>query len=380
MKTIERVSLVTILALSLAVLETGRATGQDAPAPTPIVEKASRETTTQRKTTAPKIAVEPSASPAAGVAASPANIEAEEALDAEGDDERPTRRLKKANDMVRIGQSETVPEGETVKDAVVVGGDLIVLGTVRGDAVCVGGNLTLGPKAYVRGDTVSIGGQIEADPAARTDGQRVSIGGPFLGKLIGRDLLRHHVDREVRIGHHLPLGKLVIEIVYFLFMIFLALLMTVFLPRQLSRIGEHLAQAFPRSALLGLAAMVLVPLLVLILFITCVGSIFVPLVALVVAVTAWMGYIAFAEILGRRLIGERSVLAQIIVGLALLQCASFVAALLAMPGGIFALVAAPLKVMGAVIFIGANAIGLGAVAYSRWGRNSLDDTLTPPSA
>lgn len=105
------------------------------------------------------------------------------------------------SDIVSIGQSASLKEGETAEGMVVIGGSAVVEGEVDGDVVVIGGNADvssavdgdlvvfgsakLGPKASVGGDTVVIGGSLDADPAADIRGEKtlISLRGimPFAG-------------------------------------------------------------------------------------------------------------------------------------------------------------------------------------------------------
>jgi len=287
--------------------------------------------------------------------------------------------LSKKGDVVLFGQNKTIVAGEVVAgDVVVVGGNLKIDGTVKGDAVCVGGNLAVGPEAEIKGDLVNVGGKSDVDPAAEVGGDRVNVVGVPLG------ILKHfkhfkgvdHDRFDDGKGFVYRLAKLISELVFFLFLLFLALLMTVFMPRQLGRIDDHLTGDFPRSALLGVAVMILLPLVLIILAVTIVGIPLIPLVLLAVAVTCFMGYIAFGKVLGRKLMGERHVMLHILVGLALLQGASILGDLIALPGGSFMLVSGIFRTIGTIIFIGGGFLGLGAVVYSRWGKRTIAQTRT----
>ena len=298
--------------------------------------------------------------------------------DEEDDDDDDDDRSRQ--DIVLMGQNKTIEEDEVVSgDVVIIGGNLTVKGTVKGDTVCVGGNLTVGPKAVIRGDLVNVGGNANIDPKAKVKGDKVSIQGMPLGIL---KYLKHfeggkhheHFKHHKEAGFAFRLANFIKEIVFFLFLAFLALLVTVFMPRQLGRIDDHLTGDFPRSALLGIAVMLLLPLALLILTVMIIGIPLIPLLLLVVIVTALMGYIAFGKVLGRKLIGEKHVMLQIIAGLGLLQAASILGDLIALPGGSFMIVAGVVKTIGAIIFIGGMFLGLGGVVYSRWGKRTLAQT------
>jgi hypothetical protein len=106
------------------------------------------------------------------------------------------------NDRVQIGHSIVVEEGEeagdlvcigcsirmmgTCGDIVAVGGSISIEGTVKGDAVTVGGGMHLGENASVDGDVVTVGGGFSRHPNAVVKGDVTSRSGPaiFLGLLL----------------------------------------------------------------------------------------------------------------------------------------------------------------------------------------------------
>lgn len=289
--------------------------------------------------------------------------------DSGNEDDEEFIRNKDNEEVVSIGQDRVIQEDETIDgDAVVIGGNLAVYGRVKGDAVCVGGDLTVGPKAVIRGDAVNVGGKAQIDPAARIRGKKVNVSGFPLGFLKNFKGFKHrdHFNLEdTFLGRVL---HLVSSVVFLLFMLFMALLMTVFMPRQLGNIEEHLTGDFPRSALVGVAAPILLPLAFVI---TCIGILFLPFLFLALLVTCLMGYIAFSRALGRKLLGERSAMLQIFVGLVLVQSASLLGGLINLPGGAFSSAAMIIRAVGAVIFVGVSLAGLGAALYSRWGKRTL---------
>jgi hypothetical protein len=106
-------------------------------------------------------------------------------------------------DRVHFFQSINVGADETVGDVVCIGcsirmsgtsgdtvaifGSILVDGTVKGDAVAVGGAIRLGEDAQVMGDTVGLGGGIAKHPNAVVKGEVVSQAGPliFIGLFLG---------------------------------------------------------------------------------------------------------------------------------------------------------------------------------------------------
>jgi predicted GTPase len=70
-------------------------------------------------------------------------------------------------ELVAVGNSVVLKEGETSGDVVVVGGSATIDGAVNGDLVVVLGSATLGTNATVSGDLVVVAGTLQADPAAK---------------------------------------------------------------------------------------------------------------------------------------------------------------------------------------------------------------------
>ena len=102
-------------------------------------------------------------------------------------------------DRVQIGRSIVVEENEeagdvvcigcsihmmgTCGDIVAVGGSITIDGTVKGDAVVVGGGMHLDENASISGDVVTIGGGLSRHPSAIVKGEITSQSGTlvFLG-------------------------------------------------------------------------------------------------------------------------------------------------------------------------------------------------------
>jgi hypothetical protein len=109
----------------------------------------------------------------------------------------------RTGDQVHFGQSITVGEDETAgslvcigcsirvegasEDVVAIGGSITVDGTVRGDAVAIGGPIRLGETASVAGDVVTIGGRLWRHPDAVIKGDVSSQSGVLV--LVGLFLI-----------------------------------------------------------------------------------------------------------------------------------------------------------------------------------------------
>ena len=94
---------------------------------------------------------------------------------------RSERRRHRSHRDARVvfGSSVTVNENETVREVVVIGGNVKVHGEVRGDAAAVGGSTWV--DGVVRGSAISVGGSVNLSPGAVVRGDVVSVGGGING-------------------------------------------------------------------------------------------------------------------------------------------------------------------------------------------------------
>jgi hypothetical protein len=280
---------------------------------------------------------------------------------------------EEGEDRVSIGQDLVIEEGEIVEgDVVSIGGDLTVKGTVEGDAVSVGGKLTVTPTAVIGGDAVSMGGTLDISPEADVGGEKVAVEGDIPGlkgiKWLG--VLGHAASDFTK-----RVVDVVKEVVFFAFLMLVALLLTAFLPRQFGRVEEHLAGDFPRSTLAGVGIMILLPLALVLMALSIIGIPLIPIVILAAVVALLVGYVAMARIIGRRLVGDRHVMFQIFIGLLVLYGATLLGGVLSLPGGPMETVGGVFSGVGKIIFIAASGIGMGAVVYSQFGKRTLAETV-----
>lgn|GEM_PF-1271819 len=330
------------------------------------------EETTSEETESPEI----EAPDTEGEAEAPAETEAPEEGDIEikfkvGEDEEAFEGEYDDEDLVAIGEDLYVAEDEEVLgDAVCIEGDLTVAGMVRGDAVCVGGDIILESSAVVYGDAVSIGGCIDVVPGAELGGQKVCIGGdftpfiPFIKKFaeVSEPITSNVID-------------IVWEIAFFLFLMFLGLLASVFMKRQMDNVHDHLTNEFPRSALLGIALAVLAPIALAVLAVSIIGWPLIPLFIIVLLALQYFGYVVFGETLGGVILGaEKHPMLKVLVGVAILQSVAIIGDLIALPAGIFDDIGGVFGFVGTIIFLTCGVLGAGGILYSRVGLWPLEKT------
>lgn len=97
-----------------------------------------------------------------------AEAEAEAEAPSEG---APARRAARGrqpvDDLVVFGQRTVIHRDMHVRDAVVLGNDLVVEGLVAGDAVALGGDVFVADGARIDGDAVALGGRVSIAPGGQ---------------------------------------------------------------------------------------------------------------------------------------------------------------------------------------------------------------------
>ncbi len=315
-----------------------------------------------------------------------------EPLQPPGPDRNLSREYRHSSGLeenVSFGQDQVVGPDEVVGEVVVIGGDLTVLGTVNGDAVCVGGDISVGPLAVIRGDLVNVGGTLTVDPLATTYGDRVNVEGFPFGFLKGlKSLGGGEYADDGWIDVHKDLGtngfaskllRLVMDFVYLLLLLCFALLLTTFFPRQLDNVEAHLTHQFPQSILLGIVSMVGVPITLLAFVISLIGILFIPFFLLALFISCLMGYIVFSRMVGRRVLPGGPTMLQILGGLLALHAAFLIGDVLLLPGGtVLSVIGHVFRGIGKVLVFCVTNIGIGAVLYSLWGKREY--ALAVPEA
>lgn len=76
-----------------------------------------------------------------------------------------------------VGQNLVIEKDEVVRNVQLVGGSLVVKGTVTGDVELVGGTVELDPGSRVMGDVEVMGGSVDVKNGARIDGDTQIVGG-----------------------------------------------------------------------------------------------------------------------------------------------------------------------------------------------------------
>ena len=232
------------------------------------------------------------------------------------------RDAPRPQSIERIGSDYTLPEGETVRELVVIRGEALIAGEVvrdvvsiigqarvagtaeiGGDLVVLAGPLTIESGAVVDGDIVVIGGSLDAPPDFRPGGDQISLAsfvgpGPFAsvlpwfssGLLLGRPIV--------------PELPWVWAVVLVAALIYLA--MNFIFERPVRNCADVLAEKPLTTFLVGLLVLLLVGPLTGLLTISIIGLPIVPCLWLVLLLVGLFGRAGVFRWVGARVMAEES--------------------------------------------------------------------------
>lgn len=318
------------------------------------------------------------------------------------EDEGEERRVDLGERVVFL-QGLTIEEDHVAREVVVIGGAVHVRGRVDGGVVAIGGPVIL--EGRVRGDVVSIGGGVRLGPDASIGGDVVSVGGSVRARdeQIGGDLVQVGLpwawdgggwDRQWG-----PRGSPVRawaagEAVTNLAVILLLGLMTAFLLLVARGPVERAAQVIARqpgaAVASGLAMWIFqlvgIWLVLLLLVFTIVGCLALPLVPFV-WLFGWLlylpGYAAAALAVGRWLTGRfgwnlSGAYGPAIAGVLAIELVKLLGNVLAIGGGVLAVMAMLIELTGVLIVLLAWTIGVGAILINLLTRRRPPAPPLPP--
>lgn len=221
-------------------------------------------------------------------------------------------------DRIVLVGSVLVDRDETAGDVVVVDGDVTIRGEVTGDVVVFDGDITI--RGSVAGDVVAFSGLATLGRRGRVAGDLVygddkPVRAP--GSQVAGDV------EKIEIGDLSVIAAIGIWVAVTLSLLLLGLVLLVLAPRA----GEAVAttgRAKPLpSALVGLLAFFLLPVIAIAACVTVIGlPLGIVLLALIVPLYA-IGYLSTALVLGRAILKKSRILA-FLVGLVILQALTLI--------------------------------------------------------
>jgi hypothetical protein len=294
------------------------------------------------------------------------------------------RKYRKQGSQIHHGDL-VVAENETIREAVIYGGNLVVNGMSEGDAVTFGGNIEV--TGHVGGNAVAIGGNVHLASGAVVDGDATAIGGN-VSKEEGATV--HGNTASVGSGEGLQVNvpKIIGEVIrgsrwapltvprddgdvrvhvggFFRFLLFFALtfglafLALLLFPERIKRIQTELRSDPLKCGLTGVVGSMAVLAMTILMAVTLIGIPLSILLCIIYGVALVLGIAPVANEIGNRLPwfkGRRTQAGVLAMGTLVLSFVWIV------------------PIMGPLIIALLSMIPLGAIIRTRFGQRS------PPSA
>lgn len=208
-------------------------------------------------------------------------------------------------DAVKVGGSVTIVAGQTVRQAVAIGGNVDIYGHATGDTAAIGGNVHVHPGGVVDGDATSIGGQMIVDSGATVKGSRTNVGGGIPWSLIWPWGVHSQGGNSFGPSFGGPFGGallgLIIGFAKNILMTLLAMLVVALFLLRTETVAHAIIEKPGMSILYGILALVLAVPVALFLLVTCIG---IPLIIVEIAlfmVAKFLGFAGLALAVGWKL-------------------------------------------------------------------------------
>lgn len=261
------------------------------------------------------------------------------------------------------GSIEIVSEVVVRGDLAVIGGSAHVDGIIEGDAVVLGGNMVLGPNAWIKGDVVALG-SLTRDPGARIDGNVVA-GAERSAQAQLREV-RQSLEEQINVpGVSVPRAtvpdpvsaRMLSQLRWMagvLGLILLAAIAISLLPEAIPHVSRVMERTVLLSTAIGLLTLVAIGLLIPLLTIIIVGIPVMLVMVVGLLLAGLCGWVAAALSIGRKLLG-------------LLNKPSSSGVLNAAVGVVALALVGRVPCLGALFTFAVLCWGLGAIVLTRFG-------------
>ncbi len=280
-------------------------------------------------------------------------------------------RTSSLQDIFRIGEDVEIGTFEKVRgDVIVLGGEITVRGSVTGNVVAIGDDIHITSTGKIDGDAITVGGQIKQDAGGTVHGSFIDTNDFWPTHLFYRG------DR---------VAWFFFSLAGVVFLLTIAVLVGVIVPRNVDRIEHHARTRFGMSFLIGLLTQILLPIISILLLITVIGiPVALVLIPLAVISLLFLGFTGVAKAVGqgvedRGLNLGNSSLTLITVGVLTVMLVSILGRAIGIGGDMFTPFAFAIKLAGGLIIYVAWTTGLGAALMTRFGtRTPGEDVVTTP--
>jgi hypothetical protein len=248
--------------------------------------------------------------------------------------------------LIRFGDSVTVPANQTVENASAFGGSVTISPNARvlDTAIAFGGDVILKKGARVDGDAYSFGGKIIQEPGAIIGGEKATFSdrhGMMYGSYDRQSFFAQYFFSAI-----FRIGAAVVAAI-------LGLIILQTSPLFLPDLAGKLRQDPGLTALWGIGAIFAILFGTVFLAITLIGIPLIPLLSLSAVVTSLVGSLGVALFVGERIdkSGTQPRSQQFLIGLAILT------------------VLALIPFFGGLVVFSINLFGLGVILLWKFGRS-----------
>ncbi|HOK54597.1 MAG TPA: hypothetical protein PKV43_09030, partial [Armatimonadota bacterium] len=278
----------------------------------------------------------------------------------------------------RVNSDLVIQEGQTVNNATVVRGDLIIKGTVNDDASAIAGDVVVYPTGKINGDVTSIMGNVRLQEGAWVGGDVATVGGKLEqaenAVIMGDTVTTRrnvNVSTEGQDDRDLVFESLLFAVLFAV----LATIIAAITPGRTETLAQSVAERPLASFGVGLLGFLLILPVTLLLIITIIGIPLVFVLFLAIAAGLILGLVGLGLFVGQR------------VTTAIQRPVASIA-LAAGLGVLLIDLVCIIPVVGGLIWFIATAIGFGAVILTgfgtsnRWFSNRFGrgSAPTPPQA
>lgn len=258
------------------------------------------------------------------------------------------------DDFVVLTGALVVAEGDTVNDAIIFDGDATIDGTVTGNVVVFNGDATI--SGDVAEDVVALNGRVIVNEGATVGGDVRSREAPRIDGRVDGDVTGVNFNFDV---HGLAFAsRIAIWVATTVSSFVLGLLLVLIVPRAADAVARAGGTRTGAAAGWGILLLVGLPVFAIISMVTLVGIPFGVGLLLALALLYWLGYVASAFLLGRRLLKEpASRVGAFAVGWVILRLVALI------------------PVLASIAWAVATALGLGAIAIAARAAGRKDAVL-----
>lgn len=196
--------------------------------------------------------------------------------------------------IVKINSDVVIEQGTKANNVFVFGGQITVHGNVERHVVAVGGSVVLTRTAVVGGDVAALGGVIVVGNGADVQGELMEINSSNISDAIS-DILSDDWQ-----GWSWLFA--IFSLVVFVGTLAVAMLIVFVIPKPILTISEGIALHTYRATIAGFVGLLMIAPVAILLTLSVIGIVLIPLEIILVAAAAVFGFIAVAQVLGKRLL------------------------------------------------------------------------------